>query len=83
MRCSTPSDAPALENLGRAVDRPVVGGDDEVDARAQVMRDLGVHDVGLVSDEQGHDELHRRWRLETEVDAARRELHALVREGQA
>ena len=51
MRWSTPSDALALEDLRRAVDRPVVGGDDEVDAGAQMVRDLSVHDVGLVAHE--------------------------------
>ena len=78
-----PSGCPAFEYLGRTVDRPVVGGDEEVDACAQMVRDLGVHDVGLVADEQRHHELHRRWRLERQVDAALRQLDSLVRPGQA
>ncbi len=67
-----------LEDLRRAVGRPVVGGDDEVDAGAQVVRDLGVHDVRLVADEQRQHELHRRCRLERQVDAALGQLDPLV-----
>ena len=47
-----------LENLGRPVLRPVVRGDDEVDAGVEVVRDLRIDDVGLVADEESHDELH-------------------------
>ena len=47
-----------LEDLRRRVLRPVVGRDDEVDARLQVVRDLRIDDVGLVAREEGHDELH-------------------------
>ena len=47
-----------LEDLGRPVLRPVVGGDDEVDTGREVVRDLRVDDVGLVAREKGHDELH-------------------------
>ena len=54
MRWRRPSRCVALEDLGRAVDRAVVGRDDEVDAGAQMVRDLSVDDVGLVADEQGH-----------------------------
>ena len=48
----------ALEDLRGRVLRAVVGRDDEIDARMQVVRDLRVDDVGLVADEEGHDELH-------------------------
>ena len=48
----------ALEDLGGAVLGAVVGRDDEVDARVQVIGDLRVDDVGLVAREQRHDELH-------------------------
>ena len=47
-----------LENLGRPVLRAVVRGDDEVDAGVEVVRDLRIDDVGLVADEECHDELH-------------------------
>ncbi len=47
-----------LENLRRPVLRAVVRGDDEVDARVEVVRDLRIDDVGLVADEECHDELH-------------------------
>ena len=39
----------ALEDLRRRVLGAVVGGDDEVDARVEVVRDLRVDDVGLVA----------------------------------
>ena len=55
----------ALEDLGRPVLRAVVGRDDEVDAGVEVERDLRVDDVGLVADEERHDELHRRRSLDT------------------
>jgi len=49
-----------LEDLRRPVLRPVVGRHDEVDARVQVERELGIDHVRLVAGEQRHDELH--WR---------------------
>ncbi len=55
----------AFENLGRAVHRTVVGRDHEVDAGVQMEGDLRVDDVGLVADEERHDELHRRRSLNT------------------
>ena len=48
----------ALEDLRRLVLGAVVRRDDEIDACAEVVRDLRVDDVGLVADEEGHDELH-------------------------
>ena len=48
----------ALEDLRGRVLGAVVGRDDEVDARVQVVGDLRVDDVGLVADEERHDELH-------------------------
>ena len=50
----------ALEDLRRPVLGAVVGRDDEVDAGVEVERDLGIHDVRLVADEERHDELHRQ-----------------------
>jgi hypothetical protein len=49
-----------LEDLGRPVPRVVVGREHEVDARVEVVGDLGVDDVDLVANHQGLDELHRR-----------------------
>ena len=49
-----------LEDLGRAVMRVVVGDDHEVDARIQVIGDLGVDDVRLIVDHECHHELHGR-----------------------
>ena len=50
----------ALEDLGRPVARAVVRRDHEVDTRMQVEGDLRIDDVGLVADEQRHDESHAR-----------------------
>ena len=48
----------ALEDLRRPVGRCVVRRDHEVDTGVQVERDLRIDDVGLVADEQRHDEPH-------------------------
>ena len=51
-----------LEDLPRAVLRPIVGGNDDVDTRVEVKGDLCVDDVGLVPREERHRELHRESR---------------------
>ena len=48
-----------LENLRRPVVGRVVGRDDEVDARAQVERELRVDDVRLVPRQERHYQPHR------------------------
>src|SRR5439155_402588 len=47
-----------LEELRGSVSGDVVRGDNEVDPRVQVKRDLGVDDIGLVPGQYRQDELH-------------------------
>jgi hypothetical protein len=47
-----------LEDVGRAVVRAVVDRHDEIDARVEVEREVGVDDVGLVAGQQCHHDLH-------------------------
>ncbi len=49
----------ALEDLGRSVDREVIGRYDEVDARVQVERDEGIDEIGLVARAGDQDDAHR------------------------
>ena len=49
-----------LEDLRRAVEGLVITRNHEVDASVQVVRDLRVDDVHLVTDDECLDELHRR-----------------------
>src|SRR5690606_17830475 len=44
----------------RAVDRAVVGDDEELDAKRPVEAEVRLEDVLLVADLVGHHELHRR-----------------------
>ena len=46
----------ALEDLPAPVLRTMIGRDHEVDACVQVEDEGGLHDVGLVTDEEGQDE---------------------------
>jgi len=46
----------SLEDVGRPVARLVVRGDDEIDARVQVVLDVGLDDVRLVPD-------GKRWKV--------------------
>ncbi len=48
-----------LEDVRRAVDRPIVGRDDEVDAGVEVEREPRVDEVGFVPRQERHDQLHR------------------------
>ena len=56
--------AHTTENVGRPVQRLVIGGDDEVHAGVQVIPDLIVNDVRFVADDEGLNELHRARRYD-------------------
>src|SRR5262249_20121897 len=45
------------QDVRRAVDRAVVGGDDEVDAVVEVVAKVVRYEIGLVPHEQRHDDL--------------------------
>ena len=50
------------KDVRRAVHRPVVGGDHEIDAVFEMEAQLRVDDVRLVPDEEGHDDSHQERR---------------------